>query len=404
MFNGFPKESVILHKLNGEVISDIKAIVEPKQFFIEDSSLNIEEGDFFERILPNDSHEYYRVEERGFYTGMGGVKSHYQTVVSKTNKSEMDKQLMPVSEPSDTSSQSKVFISHSSKDKEYVEALTELLEDIGLPEGSIVCTSVPGYGVPGEAKIYDWLREQFTTCELRVIFVLSNNYYNSPASLNEMGAAWVTKATDTLMLLPGFDFGDIKGCIDSTKIGIKLDGDEEELKHRLNELKDVLLKEHSLPQIAATRWERKRDAFIKNMKAIGSRHQSSTSVKHDSQYEPFDTSNAKMPDHVPVEAAFLVVYAAASNGQIIKTDNMSTGTSITAGDWEFTANQTHREIARWKGAVDSLAAWHWIKNVDRKGNVFELTDLGYREADILKEGMEIDTEREPINQLKEFEN
>ena len=149
-----------------------------------------------------------------------------------------------------------------------MEALTGLLEDIGLPESSIVCTSVPGYGVPGGTKIYDWLREQFTTCELRVIFVLSSNYYNSPASLNEMGAAWVTKATDTLILLPGFNFSDIKGCIDPTQIGIKIDGDEEELKHRLNELKDVLLKEHSLPQIVATRWERKRDAFIKNMKEI----------------------------------------------------------------------------------------------------------------------------------------
>lgn len=404
MFNGFPKENVILHKLNGKVISDIKAIVEPKQFFIEDSSLNIEEGDFFERILPNGSHEYYRVEERGFYTGMGGIKSHYQTSVSKINKSEMDEQLMSSIASDDTFIQSKVFISHSSKDKEYVEALTGLLEDIGLPESSIVCTSVPGYGVPGETKIYDWLREQFTTCELRVIFVLSSNYYNSPASLNEMGAAWVTKATDTLILLPGFNFSDIKGCIDPTQIGIKIDGDEEELKHRLNELKDVLLKEHSLPQIVATRWERKRDAFIKDMKGIDSQGQSSTSVKPYGQYEPFDTSNAKMPDHVPVEAAFLVVYAAASNGQIIKTDNMSTGTSIDAGDWEFTTNQTHREIARWKGALESLAAWHWIKSVDRKGNVFELTDLGYKGADMLKEGMEIDTEREPISQLKEFEN
>ena len=37
-------------------------------------------------------------------------------------------------------------------------------------------------------------------------------------------------------------------------------------------------------------------------------------------------------------------------------------------------------------------------------NVTELTDLGYKGADILKEGMEIDTEREPISQLKEFEN
>ena len=39
----------------------------------------------------------------------------------------------------------KVFISHSNKGVEIVKAFVELLEDIGMPEDSIVCTSVPGY-------------------------------------------------------------------------------------------------------------------------------------------------------------------------------------------------------------------------------------------------------------------
>lgn len=77
----------------------------------------------------------------------------------------------------------KVFISYSSCDKAYVEALVELLEDLGMPDGSIVCTSVPGHGIPGGAKIYDWLREQSLTCDLRIVFALSKNYYNSPAKV-----------------------------------------------------------------------------------------------------------------------------------------------------------------------------------------------------------------------------
>lgn len=36
----------------------------------------------------------------------------------------------------------KVFISHSNKGVEIVKAFVELLEDIGMPEDSIVCTSV----------------------------------------------------------------------------------------------------------------------------------------------------------------------------------------------------------------------------------------------------------------------
>ena len=40
-----------------------------------------------------------------------------------------------------------------------------------------------------------------------------------------------------------FGFGEIRGCIDSTTVGIKLDSDEDELKHRLTELKDDIVVE-----------------------------------------------------------------------------------------------------------------------------------------------------------------
>ena len=116
---------------------------------------------------------------------------------------------------SNTKREHKLFISHASKDREFILALIELFEGIGMREGSIVCSSIPGYGIPSGAQIYDWLREQFLLCDLRVLFVLSQNYYKSAACLNEMGAAWVTRASDTLILLPGFTFSDIRGCIDS---------------------------------------------------------------------------------------------------------------------------------------------------------------------------------------------
>lgn len=262
MLSAFPTELVILHKKTGEVISDIEALVDRDLFHIDDVSAVIEEGDIFERMLPNGAKEYYRVEDSGFFRGDHGISDHYQTKVKKVGENEM----LKMSEGE--KKQSKVFISHSSDDKEYVTAFVELLEDIGMPDDAIVCTSVPGHGIPGGQKIYDWLREQFQNYELRMIFVLSKNYYDSPTSLNEMGAAWLTKTKDTLMLLPGFDFPDIKGCIDPSEIGIKLDGDEEELRHRLGELKDMLITEYSLSRINVTRWERHRNQFIERIQEI----------------------------------------------------------------------------------------------------------------------------------------
>ena len=161
-----------------------------------------------------------------------------------------------------------VFISHASRDAEYMVALTEMLEDIGMPDSSFVCTSVPGHGISGGARIYDWLRDQFLACDLRVLYALSDNYYQSAACLNELGAAWVTKATSTTLLLSEFGFGDIKGCVDSQEMGISFGMKDDELKHRLNELKDKLLEEYSLPQISHARWERHRDKFIRTVREI----------------------------------------------------------------------------------------------------------------------------------------
>ena len=132
----------------------------------------------------------------------------------------------------------KLFISHSSADKEYMTALVELLEGIGISSDSLVCSSVPGYGIPLGNDIYDWLRDRFVKDDLRVLFALSQNYYVSPACLNEMGAAWITKPQVTLLLLPGFDFKDIKGCVNSREIGISMDSSDDELKNQLNVFKE----------------------------------------------------------------------------------------------------------------------------------------------------------------------
>ena len=140
----------------------------------------------------------------------------------------------------------KVFISHASNDKPFVQLIVNLLEDIGLSETEIVCSSIPGYGIPLGKDIYDWLSEQFQNCDLHIIFILSDNYYNSVACLNEMGAAWVLKQKYDTVLLPEFDFPQIKGAINPQQIGIKLDSDCTELNQRLNELKDSLIDEFKL--------------------------------------------------------------------------------------------------------------------------------------------------------------
>lgn len=164
----------------------------------------------------------------------------------------------------------KIFISHSSQDLAFVQPLVELFEHIGLNEENMFCSSIAGYNVPLDNNIYDYLKEQFQRYDLRVIFVLSENYYSSPASLNEMGAAWVLQYKYTSILLPQFDFRDIKGVVDQMRISIKLDSEKVELKSRLNELRDTLVSEFGLKISLASQniWERHRDEFIDKVSSM----------------------------------------------------------------------------------------------------------------------------------------
>ena len=164
-----------------------------------------------------------------------------------------------------TDKTTKIFISHSSQDLAFVKPLVELFECMGVSPDNMFCSSVPGYNVPLDTNIFDYLKKQFQQFDLRVFFVLSENYYNSPASLNEMGAAWVLQHKYTSILVPNFDFRDIKGVIDQMRISIHLNAESFELKSRLNELRDTLSEELRLKKNSFNIWERHRDEFIKKI-------------------------------------------------------------------------------------------------------------------------------------------
>lgn len=107
--------------------------------------------------------------------------------------------------------------------------------------------------------------------------------------------------------------------------------------------------------------------------------------------------------NIPVESAFLLVYAADGDGQIIKIQTLSSPTQIFTSGKQFMADNSKRESARWIEALDRLIKWGWVKSVGYKGEIFELTGTGYSKADWLKDGMGIDTSKNPLDELKEFE-
>ena len=218
---------------------------------------------FVNRIGCNDQDlvKFRKVNNNGNgYTLRGNyheISSSYAILFSKLDEAQIETNNMV-----ENQKKLKVFISHSSKDKYFVEALVRLLEFIGLDDSTLFCSSVQGYGIGFNNDIYDTLREQFKNYNLYVIFVHSKNFYNSHASLNEMGAAWVMKTDFCSFLTNGFDFKDMDGAINSNdKISIKVDA--EDAKGLLNQFKEIICDMFSLPSKSGNVWEVRRDEFLK---------------------------------------------------------------------------------------------------------------------------------------------
>lgn len=131
-----------------------------------------------------------------------------------------------------------ILISHCSKDFEYVERFTKLVDNMRLREFGvqIICSSLDGYGIPNNEKIYSYLKQQFNK-DIFVILILSDNYFDSAACMNEMGATWISTENYQAVLIPECEYKKIRGAIDASSVCFKLDD-----KYRINELRKSLLR------------------------------------------------------------------------------------------------------------------------------------------------------------------
>lgn len=111
--------------------------------------------------------------------------------------------------------------------------------------------------------IYDVLATKFMEYDIYVILLLSKNYYDSVACLNEMGATWVLKAKYSTIVCPGFTIPEIKGAVNPRKMAVVLN-DSKRVNGKLNQLKDHLIEFFLLPEIEdATICESDRNGYLK---------------------------------------------------------------------------------------------------------------------------------------------
>lgn len=158
-----------------------------------------------------------------------------------------------------------LFISHSSANENIATNLVQLLRTLGFNNKNLFCSSVPGYDIKEGEDIYDTLASKFQDYNIFVIFLLSSEYYQSAACLNEMGATWVLKANYSTIVCPGFSIPEIKGAINPSKMAVVLE-DNKRVNGKLNNLKDRLIEFFGLLEVEDdTIWENDRNKFIESI-------------------------------------------------------------------------------------------------------------------------------------------
>lgn len=158
-----------------------------------------------------------------------------------------------------------ILLSHRSTDKKYGDAIEKLLSSIGIKNNQLIYTSHPLHKIPLDKNIYEYLRESFGR-KIFVIVLWSNEYLDSPACLNEMGAMWVTQSDYTNVYVPSFDFTNPKYyqcAVDKNKMGAVLDGSNN-CKASIVELKNKMVEMFDL-NIDENQWIYSLDQFIEDI-------------------------------------------------------------------------------------------------------------------------------------------
>lgn len=260
------------------IISRIRKKVEDGKFdlFMDCLATLCVKGDLATDVLNDFLEEHsigYRIDYRPHFSN-----AHWEKVESEDEALENDQSKIPPGrimkeekKVANITKTTKIFITNSSEDKEYVLLLTELLRSIKVESNNIICTTDPIHRIPNGKNAFDWLKSQFMNYDLHMIFILSEKYFGSVPCLNEMGAAWLVAKRSDVLLLPSFGFKAWKeksGCLSSDIQAGSLDSDDITLKAWLNDLKNGIITEFGLNHLNDLEWEKCRDDFIKNIRNI----------------------------------------------------------------------------------------------------------------------------------------
>ncbi|MCH5154430.1 MAG: TIR domain-containing protein, partial [Clostridiales bacterium] len=211
----------------------------------------------------------------------------------------------------------KIFISHSSKDEEFVVKLAQLFVLLGVNNDSIFCSSIEGQGVKHGKKIEEAVRNEIIEDKI-LIYIISKNFMESNYCLNELGAGWILADTRTQsknlfhIKLPDIAFEDIKGFISG---GDKCtECNEKSITAFVEEFEEVL----GLSPKKPTMYRNLVDNFIKDTQPfIDAAEQSGTLNKEEQKKQELEKYKYILSQTTPAERKIIKDIFNSQSGEVV---------------------------------------------------------------------------------------
>ena len=257
----------------------------------------------------------------------------------------------------------KIFISHSSADQKFAEALIDLLNTMGLGQEEIFCSSIPGYWIGNGKNFLDEIKTHFVNYDLFVIFIHSPRFYNSHVSLNEMGAAWVLQSEYCSFLTNDMEYDQMDAVVTSHEIAIKVN--TYEAISRLNDWKMRILDWFSKSDIDANIWERKRNAFLETVSSL-----------------TYEIVHIKDVDLSEKDIDILKHWVDSDDDSMYYTEFLGGSGLMMLGAIEYTINSA-REKVEWRSCLGRLSSLGFIEYVGEDNGFpkYQLTEKAYKHFD-----------------------
>ena len=156
----------------------------------------------------------------------------------------------------------KIFVSHSSKDKDIVGEFCDRILGlgIGINANDIFCTSIEDMDIKNGEDIRNHIKDNILSADFSFLLI-SDNYKKSEICLNEMGAVWTNDGNVRYYLLPNTGFDTIGWLCDTKK------AEQLTSEIALDKLYKELTTFYKLDEAFET-WSKQRVTFIKNASKI----------------------------------------------------------------------------------------------------------------------------------------